>query len=239
MKISLQLITRALFTATLFAAISPICFAAPGEKPIVLDRLPADQIASRADILKNVTGAALPDMTGGIVLRVGVAQAGETAKKTIGAAIDEAKKQLKAGTPVTIRIDAGTYREGDFLINGSDIGGKAAETPLVIEGAAGGGTILTGAESYPLARWKKIGDNLYETAWQKRIPMFDGPWGVGNPKKSRGASPRGFVSQRPRFAPVYVGCLLLRAARRQRPWRVFGARHHDFHRDSAAGKTAG
>ena len=185
MKNPLQPISRALLTATLFAAFSSGCLAAPDTKPkpIVLDRLPADQIASRAEVLKNTTGAKLPDMKGGVVLRVGVAQTGETAMSSIAAAFNEAKKRLKDGTPVTIRIDAGTYREGELRFNGKEVGGQAAQTPLVIEGAAGGGTILTGAESYPLAKWKKIGDNLYETDWQKRIPMFDGPWGVGNPKR--------------------------------------------------------
>ncbi|HLL88894.1 MAG TPA: hypothetical protein VK324_06300 [Tepidisphaeraceae bacterium] len=130
-----------------------------------------------------VTGADVDEKAVKETLEVGA----DASYKTISAAIDKAKGNLKDGVPTRVSIRPGTYREGEFTIDANQIGGKAAETLLIIEAKKPGSVIISGADAYPLASWKPVKNAAgkivcYEHEWTYDFGFNPGGWAQFNPK---------------------------------------------------------
>lgn len=109
-------------------------------------------------------------------------------------ALKAADESLRALVPTKIVLGPGTYREGEFIITGGQMNQPnppAANTLLVIEGAAGGQTVLSGSDVYAPSEWAAVKDAAgavlyYEHPWTHDFGNVEGPWGQYNPKKLLG-----------------------------------------------------
>ncbi|MDA3960016.1 MAG: right-handed parallel beta-helix repeat-containing protein [Planctomycetota bacterium] len=139
----------------------------------------------------RVTGAQINESQVQAVLHVDQAAVAEgdgsaaTPFRSITAGIERAKQLLKDGVPTKISIAAGLYREGEWVIRGDDIGGKAKQTLLVIEGAAPGAVTITGTDQF--SDWRKVsgadGAVWYEHDWPHDFGFNPGGWKQHNPKQ--------------------------------------------------------
>jgi hypothetical protein len=145
----------------------------------------------------KVTGAQIDESTVATTIHVDAKAAdggdGSQAKpfKTFGAALKAADKELKALRPVKIQLAPGTYREGNYVIKGGEMNKPQEDwgkTLLVIEGAPGAETIISGSELYAPSEWKPVAgaEGVYEHAWPHDLGNEQGPWGQYNPKKLLG-----------------------------------------------------
>ncbi|MCG9895040.1 MAG: right-handed parallel beta-helix repeat-containing protein, partial [Fimbriimonadaceae bacterium] len=82
---------------------------------------------------------------------------------------------LADGVPVVLRLQPGTYRESVLDLDWGR--GKAAATPLVIEGAGPADRVIwTGSDVIPRSRWKEEGDGLISAPWPHRFGLFGYQW---------------------------------------------------------------
>jgi hypothetical protein len=75
------------------------------------------------------------------------------------------------GIPTRIEILPGTYRESVIGLDWA--AGKAAETPLVVQGV--GEVVWTGADVFPKSEWRKVGD-LWSHPWPYHWGNFAYSW---------------------------------------------------------------
>lgn len=80
------------------------------------------------------------------------------ATKTIGAAMDKARQNVRNGIPTRVFIGNGTYRES--FGTGTD-----DATLLVIEGEEAGKVIVSGSDVFPASAWTDEGDGVYSLPW--------------------------------------------------------------------------
>lgn len=118
-------------------------------------------------MLPVVTGASLDESLIERTLHVPSAHFAD-----LGQAFLEAHRLLVDGTSVRILIEPGTYRESVLGLDWSH--GKAAETPLVIEGR--GEVVWSGSDLFPPKRWKREGE-LLSHRWPHRWGNFAWSWG--------------------------------------------------------------
>jgi hypothetical protein len=117
------------------------------------------------------------------VLEVGAAKT----YKTFGAAWKVAVQSIKEGIPTKILVHPGIYREGNFELNAKNVGGKSADTLLVIEAARPGTAILSGSDVFAPNTWKAVTDAAgevlyYEHDWPYDLGFRPGGWLRYNPK---------------------------------------------------------
>lgn len=145
----------------------------------------------------KVTGAQIDESGVQVILHVDASAStegdGSEARplRTLGAALKLADGHLKAGRATKIKLAAGTYREGNYVIKGGEMNERRAgdDTLLVIEGNAPGNTILSGSDEYKPTGWKTLasGDKpIYTHPWNHDFGNEEGPWGQYNPKKLLG-----------------------------------------------------
>ena len=141
------------------------------------DPFPGMNVPKAVDSAK-ITGAKVDESRVQQVLHVDVESAvaadgnpgtAEEPLKTFRAALEKATELLKQGTGVKILLHSGVYRESSFVIDGNQIGGEAAETVLVIEGAGKDRAIFSGsmANGWEPATWQVVDaqKKIYKHAW--------------------------------------------------------------------------
>lgn len=88
-------------------------------------------------------------------------KSGPSVYNSVGAALERAMELLRQGDGVKVKIGPGIWRESLALR------GQGLQPPLVIEGAPGGRTIISGAEELP-GPWQTLavaGRTVYRHAW--------------------------------------------------------------------------
>jgi len=126
------------------------------------------------------------------------------AVKTVKRAVALAQSPLQQGRATKIAIANGIYREGGIAINGTQIGGSAKTTLLIIEGAEKGKVIISGSTSagWGASTWKLNSTDslIYEHAWPYT-------WGQSGMPKGENSTWYGEFMRR-REMLVYNGILL-------------------------------
>lgn len=102
--------------------------------------------------------------------------------KSLSAALEKAKEHLRQGEGTKIVIHPGTYREGEIVFDGREIGSQAKDALLVIEGTEKGKVIISGSEEWRPDTWRRVG-SYYQHDWSYDFGNDGGPWGKKNPKE--------------------------------------------------------
>ena len=108
----------------------------------------------------------------------------------LAGALKTASEHLRAGNAVKIILTPGIYREGEFILDGAEIGGSAVETPLVITAEQPGTAIIDGSDIFPPENWTPIKNKdgevvAYEHPWNFDWGFWPGSWRNYNPKNPR------------------------------------------------------
>jgi hypothetical protein len=165
-----------------FAAVPTVPTAAQAGAIAAAAQFPPPPPPYKVDVSK-VTGAKVDEKLVQRVLEVGR----NKTYKTFGAAWQVAMQNIKDGVPTKVLVHPGIYREGNFELNAQKIGGKSADTLLVIEAARPGTAILSGSDVFAPNTWRPVKDAtgkvvLYEHDWPHDFGFRPGGWLRHNPK---------------------------------------------------------
>ncbi len=99
----------------------------------------------------------------------GDGSAEDKALGSIKTALDKAGELIRDGVPTRVLLADGDYRESWFALDGEQLGGKAKETLLVIEGASREGVRILGSRTigFEPENWERVdaARNIYRLPW--------------------------------------------------------------------------